>query len=62
MHKYTDNQKKAVLAIFEQGSGKREISEKLELPYHFVLSVTTEHSIVIYYKNDGKIWLDELVF
>ena len=40
MRKYTNEQKKVVLDLFKQGLGKREISEKLGLPYHFVLSIT----------------------
>ena len=40
MHKYTESQKKAVLDLFKQGLSKREISERLNLSYPYVVSIT----------------------
>ena len=37
MHKYTDEQKKTVLGLFNQGYSKNEIAKKTGLPYHFVV-------------------------
>jgi hypothetical protein len=40
MHKHTESQKKAVLDLFKQGLSKKEISERLNLPYPYVVSIT----------------------
>ncbi len=40
MNKYTDEQKKTVLDLFNQGYSKSEISKKTGFPYHFVVLST----------------------
>ncbi len=40
MRKYTESERKAALDLFKQGLSKREISERLGLPYQYVVSIT----------------------
>ena len=52
MNKYTDEQKKTVLDLFNQGYSKSEISKKTGFPYHFVVLSTPK---IVYGEVDQEI-------
>ena len=54
MRKYTDEQKKTVLDLFNQGYSKSEIARKTGLPYGFVV-VSTPRMRSKYYLSDKAV-------
>ena len=60
MHKYTDEQKKTVLDLFNQGYSKSEIAEKTGLPYHFVVLSTPKTQNRHYLSDKAVVILKQL--
>ena len=56
MHKYTDEQKKTVLDLFNQGYSKSEIARKTGLPYGFVV-ISTPRMRSKYYLSDKAVMI-----
>ena len=54
MHKYTDEQKKTILDLFNQGYSKSEIARKTGLPYGFVV-ISTPRMRSKYYLSDKAV-------
>ena len=60
MRKYTDEQKKTVLDLFNQSYSKSEIAEKTGLPYHFVVLSTPKTQNRHYLSDKAVIILKQL--
>lgn len=60
MHKYTDEQKKTVLDLFNQGYSKNEIAKKTGLPYYFVVIFTPKTQNRHYLSDKAVVILKQL--
>ncbi len=60
MRKYTDEQKKTVLDLFNQGYSKNEIAKKTGLPYYFVILSTHKTQNRHYLSDKAVIILKQL--